>query len=126
MDQLGTLEELVLLSVCSLADGAYGVSVHELLEQQTGRSLTLGAVHTTLYRLQDKGFLNSELGGATSVRGGRRKRLFKATGAGLEALRTSRAVRERFWDRIPALDNILGRALHQSSIGLQPKLNRTP
>lgn len=104
MDQLGTLEELVLLSVCTLTGDAYGVSIHQKLGDHTGRPLTLGAVHTTLYRLQDKGYLNSEMGGATKSRGGRRKRLFTATGAGLEALRASRSVRERFWKAIPALD----------------------
>jgi len=115
MDQLGTLEELVLLSVCSLSEEAYGVSVHGLLEEHTGRSITLGAVHTTLYRLQDKGFLESEMGGATSVRGGRRKRIFKATGTGLEALRNAQAVRNRFWKAIPALDQMLGTALQAAS-----------
>jgi len=103
MEQLGNLEELVLLAVCSLGEDAYGVSVHRLLEEQAGRRSTLGAIHTTLYRLQDKGFLESAMGGATNQRGGRRKRLFRATGAGIEALRASRDVRTSFWDQIPAL-----------------------
>ncbi len=106
MDQLGTLEELVLLAVCSLSEEAYGVSVHQKLGENTGRPLTLGAVHTTLYRLQDKGFLDSKLGGATNTRGGRRKRFFQATGAGLEALRAAQSVRQKFWKTIPALDAV--------------------
>lgn len=111
MDQLGTLEELVLLSVRSLNEEAYGVTVHGLLQEQSGRSITLGAVHTTLYRLQDKGFLESEMGGATSVRGGRHKRLYKATGTGIEALRSAQAVGNRFWKAIPAFDQMLESAL---------------
>lgn len=105
MEQLGSLEELVLLSVCSLGSDAYGVSVHAILTEETGRMLTIGAVHTTLYRLQDKGFLSSEMGGATTERGGRRKRLFSVTGAGLEALRSAKSTRERFWNAIPAFDS---------------------
>ncbi len=104
MDQLGNLEELVLLSVCALSEDAYGVSVHRVLTEETNRQLTIGAVHTTLYRLQDKGYLSSKMGGATNERGGRRKRVFVVTGAGLEVLRSSRSVRERFWSAIPALD----------------------
>lgn len=106
MEPLGNLEELVLLSVCALSDDAYGVTVHRLLTEETGRQLTIGAVHTTLYRLQDKGFLSSQMGGATNERGGRRKRVFTATGAGLEILRESRSIRERFWDAIPKLDRV--------------------
>ena len=100
------MEELALLAVCALGDNAYGVSVHELIEREANRPMTLGAIHTTLYRLQDKGMLKSELGGATSARGGRRKRLFTATGSGLEAVRNARGVRERFWKLIPSFDTI--------------------
>jgi len=105
MDQLGTLEELILLTVCSLGEDAYGVSVHQKLGEHTGRPLTLGAVHTTLYRLQDKGFVDSTMGGATNTRGGRRKRYFRATGSGIAALRSSRDVRKSFWKTIPAMDS---------------------
>ena len=106
MDQLGNLEELVLLSVCALAGDAYGVTVHRHLMEEAGRRLTIGAVHTTLYRLQDKGLLDSDMGGATAERGGRRKRIFTITGAGLEMLRESQAVRQRFWEAIPALSTL--------------------
>ncbi len=102
-EQLGTLEELVLLTVCSLGDDAYGVSVHQHLVEVSGRTVSLGAIHTTLYRLQDKGFLDSEMGGASATRGGRRKRLFRATGAGVEALRAARSLRNQLWDSIPRL-----------------------
>lgn len=106
-EQLGTLEELVLLTVCSLSDDAYGVSVHQHLADVSGRSVSLGAIHTTLYRLQDKGFLESEMGGSSPTRGGRRKRIFRATGAGIEVLRTTRSVRDRLWESIPSLGSSL-------------------
>ena len=106
VQQLGTLEELVVLAVCVLRDQAYGVSVLQEIRDQTGRSLTLGAVHATLYRLQEKGLLESQLGGATEKRGGRRKRLFVATSTGFESIRTARGVREQMWSLIPELRTV--------------------
>ncbi len=73
---LGELEELVLLVVAGSTEDAYGIPVCEQLQAETGRSFTVSTVHTTLYRLKEKGFLSSQVGGATAERGGRRKRLF--------------------------------------------------
>ncbi|MCH8959910.1 MAG: FtsX-like permease family protein [Bacteroidetes bacterium] len=83
----------------ALAD--YGVTVKKEIEAHTARVMTLGAVHATLYRLQDKGLLTSSLGGANEKRGDRRKRLFVVTSAGFEALRAGREVREKMWSLIP-------------------------
>ena len=98
---LGEFEELVLLAVCILDGEAYGVAVREEIGTHTGRIVTLGAIHATLYRLQDKGLLTSSLGGATEKRGGRRRRLFRITSAGLDVLRAGRDVREKMWSLIP-------------------------
>lgn len=100
---LGEFEELILLAVCILDGDAYGVSVKEEVEKHSGRSVLLGAVHITLYRLQDKGFLKSELGGNTSKRGDRRKRLFKITDIGMRQLRASQEIRQGMWKLIPQL-----------------------
>lgn len=97
---LGEFEELVLLAVAVLTPEAYSVVVAEELEQQTGRTVTTGAVHAALQRLEDKGFVNSQLGGATPERGGRRKRLFTVTIAGSRMIHEVREVRNRLWDRI--------------------------
>lgn len=101
---LGEFEELVLLTVCILHGEAYGVAVKQEIKRQTGRRPSLGAVHATLYRLQDKGLLVSALGGATRARGGRRKRLFTITSAGLAVLDEARTIREQMWSLIPRLD----------------------
>lgn len=98
---LGELEELVLLVVAASTGDVYGVPVMEELQKQTGRSFTIGAVHTTLYRLEEKGFLISSVGGATSERGGRRKRLFALTTAGGRALLDVQQVRQQLWQAIP-------------------------
>ncbi|MBO6573915.1 MAG: helix-turn-helix transcriptional regulator [Rhodothermales bacterium] len=92
---LGEFEELVLLAVAALGDQAYGLGVRDMLHTEAGRSVSLGAVHAALYRLEDKGLLGSELGGATEQRGGRRKRLFRVTGSGARALESARVARER-------------------------------
>ena len=101
---LGEFEELVLLAVCILEDEAYGVSVKREIEKHTGRSILLGAVHITLYRLQDKGLLQSEMGGNSSKRGNRRKRLFRLTEVGMRQLRSTQEVRLSMWQLIPGLD----------------------
>ena len=98
---LGELEELVLLVVAGSVDDVYGVPVMEQLQLQTGRNFTISAVHTTLYRLEEKGFLSSSVGGATTERGGRRKRLFALTAAGGRALLDIQAMRHRLWQAIP-------------------------
>jgi DNA-binding PadR family transcriptional regulator len=100
---LGEFEELVLLAVCIMSEEAYGISVKKEVERHSGRSILLGAVHITLYRLQDKGLLQSKMGGATDKRGDRRKRLFKITKSGMKQLQVSQNVRKEMWKLIPQL-----------------------
>jgi len=102
---IGEFEELVLLAVCILDGRGYGISVKKEVEKHTGRSILLGAVHITLYRLQDKGLLKSEMGGSSEQRGDRRKRLFKITKRGMDHLRASQEVRQKMWGLIPRLSN---------------------
>ncbi|QHV96156.1 MULTISPECIES: PadR family transcriptional regulator [Spirosoma] len=98
---LGELEELVLLVVAASTEEVYGVPVMEQLQEQTGRSFTVSAVHTTLYRLEEKGFLSSSIGGATAERGGRSKRLFALTAEGGRVLLEIQQMRTRLWEAIP-------------------------
>ncbi len=100
---LGEFEEIVLLAVCVLGEDAYGVSITDEINSQTSRSVHLSGVHTTLYRLEEKGLVSSSLGGATQSRGGRRKRLFRVTTSGKQALQEARQLRNQFWNRIPAV-----------------------
>ncbi len=101
---IGEFEELVLLAVCILDGRGYGISVKKEVEKHTGRSILLGAVHITLYRLQDKGLLKSEMGGSSAQRGDRRKRLFKITKKGMDHLRAAQDVRQKMWGLIPQLN----------------------
>ena len=98
---LGEFEEVVLLVVAACSQDAYGVPVWEQVQQQTGRSITISAVHATLYRLEEKGYLASQMGGATAERGGRRKRFFALTATGSRALVEIQQLRARLWQAIP-------------------------
>ena len=83
---LGEFEELVLLTVASLGDEAYGVSIKTDIDTRAGRSISIGALHSTITRLEEKGYLKSRLGDPTQERGGRRKRYFEVTHSGKVAL----------------------------------------
>lgn len=85
---LGEFELLVLAAVMRLGDEGYGTAVYREVER-TGRSVSMGAVYTTLYRMEEKGLLTSEHGDPTPVRGGRAKRYFRLTDDGLTGLRAS-------------------------------------
>lgn len=102
-DYLGEFEELVLLMVASLPENAYAVSVKKEIKQVAGRNVNISAVHSALYRLEQKGFLSSHLGGASARRGGKSKRLFEVTSAGMELLRIAKDLREQIWKNIPQL-----------------------
>ncbi len=98
---LGEFEELVLLTVAMLDNEGYGIAVKQEVEQRTKRTINLSAIHATLYRLEKKGFLNSRLGEATKVRGGKRKRFFYVTPFGIKSLKDAKSLREDIWNAIP-------------------------
>lgn len=98
---MGEFEEIVLLAVAIQSGDAYGAAVVSEIEQQMKRSVNLGAVHSALNRLQEKGLVSSEMGGVTPERGGRRKRLYSVTAYGKRALEEIRQVRNQMWDTIP-------------------------
>ncbi len=102
-DYLGEFEELILTMVAALQEDAYGAAIAEEIETRLKRNVNLSAVHVTLYRLEDKGLIKSKLGGATNERGGRRKRIFTITSAGLAMLRTIKEARIGIWKMIPQL-----------------------
>ena len=88
-DRLGEFELMVLAALLRLDGNAYGMSVREEIDAQSGRSVAIGSVYKTLERLRRKGFVESEMGDPTPVRGGRAKQYFQVTGAGRRALQTS-------------------------------------
>ncbi len=104
---LGEFEELVLLSVGALGNEAYGVAVKDFITERTSRKSSIGALHSALSRLEDKGFLKIKIGESTKVRGGRRKKYYISTIAGREALKIINAQRSELYSMIPSL-NVAG------------------
>lgn len=102
-EYLGEFEELVLTMVGILQEEAYGNAIVTEIRSRVGREVNLSAVHVTLYRLEDKGLVRSGMGGATNTRGGRRKRIFQVTNAGLATLRAMKEARMDLWKLIPQL-----------------------
>lgn len=100
---LGEFEELVLMLTAILKEEAYGQRILQLMNQQAQRDVQLSAIHVTLYRLEDKGLVTSQMGGITSERGGRRKRIFRITNSGLNMLRYLKDLRTELWKQIPNL-----------------------
>lgn len=86
-DYLGEFEQIVLLALLRLGENAYGMAIRREIEERANRATSLGAVYTTLERLEDKGFVSSSLGEATPERGGKPKRFFKIKASGASALR---------------------------------------
>jgi len=102
-EYLGEFEELVLTMVGILQDDAYGNAIVNEIKDRVGRIVNLSAVHVTLYRLEDKGYVKSGMGGATNARGGRRKRIFTITNAGLAMLRAKKEQQVELWKLVPQL-----------------------
>lgn len=100
---LGELEELVLLTTAVLDGGAYSVTVAKEIQEVSNRSISLSTAHTALFRLEQKGFVVSYVGGTTKERGGRRKRLYKISKTGFNALNEAKVVRNTMWQRMPKL-----------------------
>lgn len=100
---LGEFEELILTMVAILGDQAYGNAIVELIDEKLDRKVNLSAVHITLYRLEDKGLVKSEMRGATSTRGGRRKRYFQISSTGKEMLKELQEQRMKLWKLLPNL-----------------------
>lgn len=95
MARIGAFEELVLLAVVGRGGAGYGVTIRDDLEAEVGETISLGAVYATLDRLERKGLVRSTVGAATAERGGRRKRVFRATAEGSGALREMQQIRAR-------------------------------
>ncbi len=102
-EHIGELEELVLLTVGSLVHEAYAVVILEEILQNSRRRMDVTAIHSVLRRLEKKGFVSSEMGGASKERGGRRKRFFTLTRAGRSVLDETMELRSALYQKLPKL-----------------------
>ena len=90
MDRLGKFQEVVLTALELLGEGTYGVPLREEVSRLLDRDVSVGALYTTLDRLEERGFVSSWEGEATPERGGRRKRHFRLEALGARALANER------------------------------------
>lgn len=97
---LGEFEQMVLLALLHLKDNAYGASIRQLLDSQVDRTVALGALYSTLERLEKKGLVTSKLGESTPSRGGRPKRFFTITANGQRSLVKSKSAMDSMWQGI--------------------------
>ncbi len=97
---LGEFEEIVLLVIAALQQEAYGLAIKKELEEQTGRTITISAVHAACNRLEDKGFLSAEFGERSARRGGKRKKIYAVTMSGQQVLQNAYELRQKLWDNI--------------------------
>ena len=100
---LGGFELLVLLALIRLGDEAYGVPISQVIEESSGREVSLGSVYVTLGRLEEKGLVASKVGEPTAVRGGRAKTYFRITAKGLRATRQAQRMLMTLWQGVPQL-----------------------
>jgi len=107
-EHLGELEELVLLIIGSLYREAYALAILDEITANTNRKPDVTAIHAVLRRLEKKGYLNSRMGGATSQRGGRRKRYFSLSQAGRKVLDDTMVLRMSLYKKLPGLASNAG------------------
>jgi len=97
---LGEFEQFLLLSILKLGDNAYGSTIRQLLADIIKRDVTIGALYTTLERMEKKGLVESKVGEVTPERGGRAKKYFKVTAKGQHALKRSKDALTSMWKNL--------------------------
>ncbi len=97
-------EELILLSIGNLKDDAYLVAIREHLSSVMGKKWSISTIHIPLRRLEKAGYIDAFFGEATAVRGGRRKKIYKISSKGMEALSEYKKVNDVLWEKFVDFD----------------------
>jgi len=100
IEGLSQLEQFVLLCLIRMEDEAYGVPIHQEIEQRTSRSVSIATVYSALERLEKDGLLVSHLSSPLPERGGRAKRLYRLSVEGATALKRARRVHDSMWEGV--------------------------
>ena len=100
MKTLTRQEEQLLLAIYHLKESAYLVNIREKLKEMTGRYLDVGTINKPLKRLEREGFLNSQLGDPTPVRGGKAIKYYTLSENAYEALEEVKALHNKIWDNV--------------------------
>ena len=99
--QLGEFEEVVILTIGILNNQAYSVSIKDEIESRLSRTVSFGALHTALKRLEEKGYLRSYAGESSEERAGRPRQYFEITAMGKKAMLYAKETRDELWKAIP-------------------------
>jgi len=99
--QLGEFEEIVILAIAIHNGTAYSVSIKDEIESRLARTVSLGALHAALKRMEEKGYLKSYSGDSSDERAGRPKRYFEITALGKKAMVHAKETRDGMWKAIP-------------------------
>lgn len=102
--RLGEFQELVLMTVITLREEAYGNEIQRHLEDRLGERLSMGAIQAALKRMEEKDFLTSDWGEASQKRGGKRKRIYQATPEAVLALKQMKSIRAELWEAMTTLN----------------------
>jgi PadR family transcriptional regulator PadR len=98
---LGEFEYLLITAAATLGENAYGAAMREAIMQATGRGCSIGALYTTLDRLEAKGLVRTWMAEGTPQRGGRSRRMVRVTSAGNAAARSFYDTIIRISDQAP-------------------------
>jgi len=99
--QLGEFEELVMIAIAILNNNAYSVAIKDEIEARMSRTVSMGALHTALRRMESKGYLRSFAGESTDDRAGRPRQYFEISAMGKKALQYTKETRDELWRAIP-------------------------
>ena len=97
METIGQFEQAVLVALIRLGKDAYGRAILNEVQERLARDVSAGAVYATLERLEGKGLASSKLAPGTAIRGGRARRYFAPTGAGVRALNDAKSATDMLW-----------------------------
>ena len=99
MKSITRTEEMIMLAILNLHEDAYLVAIQAYLSDIFKKNVSLTSVHIPLRRLEKIKYLETQMGAATAVRGGRRKKIYRVTDTGYEALETYRKISDTLWER---------------------------
>jgi PadR family transcriptional regulator PadR len=97
VETIGQFEQAVLVALIRLGKDAYGRAILNEVQTRLDRDVSAGAVYATLERLETKGLISSTLAPGTAIRGGRARRYFAPTGAGVRALKDAKSATDKIW-----------------------------
>lgn len=109
MNFLSRIEEILLLAIWKLKDNAYGVSICEQVENDTGTKWMSGAIYAPLNRLKKNGYVKTIQAQQSAEKGGRPRIYYQLTKLGIQKLVSIQEVNKSVWMGVPDLNKKIKR-----------------